>query len=54
MTPSDTAIGLTGLRDYHLPDAVGWWPPAPGWWLLFGLLLVLGGLFVWWSMRRLR
>lgn len=20
------------LRDLHLPDAVGWWPLAPGWW----------------------
>jgi hypothetical protein len=28
------------LRDIHLPGAIGWWPPAPGWWLLAGLLLL--------------
>ena len=27
------------LRDLHLPDAIGWWPLAPGWWVLLALLL---------------
>lgn len=40
---------LAGLRDYHLPEAVTWWPPAPGWWLL---LAVLGVVVVWWLVRR--
>ncbi len=22
------------LRDLHLPDPVGWWPLAPGWWIV--------------------
>lgn len=50
-TPHDP---LAGLRAYHLPDAVAWWPPAPGWWLL-GLILLLSltGLG-WWLMRRRR
>ncbi|MGB5490199.1 MAG: DUF4381 domain-containing protein [Woeseiaceae bacterium] len=30
------------LRDLHLPDAIGWWPLAPGWWFL--LLLAAGAL----------
>ena len=28
------------LRDIHLPDASLWWPPAPGWWLLFGAVVL--------------
>ena len=27
------------LRDLHLPDPVGWWPPGPGWWLVMWLAL---------------
>lgn len=22
------------LKDIHLPEAIHWWPPAPGWWLV--------------------
>jgi len=25
------------LRDLHLPEAIGWWPLAPGWWFLVAL-----------------
>jgi hypothetical protein len=25
------------LRDLHLPELVGWWPLAPGWWFLIAL-----------------
>ena len=29
------------LRDLHLPNPVGWWPLAPGWWFLIALALAL-------------
>lgn len=27
------------LRDLHLPEAIGWWPLAPGWWVIIVLAL---------------
>jgi hypothetical protein len=26
------------LRDLHLPEMIGWWPLAPGWWAIVALL----------------
>lgn len=28
------------LRDLHLPEAIGWWPLAPGWWVVIALAFV--------------
>ena len=49
MTPDP----LSGLRDWHLPNPVSWWPPAPGWWLVAGLLALGSVLAVrwWWRWR---
>ena len=41
----DTAALLEQLADVATPDAVAWFPPAPGWWIVAGLIL-LGLYFV--------
>ncbi|MCK5830191.1 MAG: DUF4381 domain-containing protein [Methylococcales bacterium] len=35
------------LKDIHLPELVGWWPPAIGWWLAPIFILLLCTLIVW-------
>lgn len=39
---------LAQLADIHLPVAVSFWPPAPGWWLL--ALLVISTI-AWWARK---
>ncbi len=34
-------IGTTVLRDIHGLDAIPWWPLAPGWWYVVGLVGLL-------------
>lgn len=46
------------LKDIHLSDAILWWPPAPGWWLLgaviIGLILLLPKLLRWLRYKPVR
>lgn len=32
---------LDQLADIHLPDGVSWWPLAPGWWILMGIVVLM-------------
>ena len=42
------------LRDLHLPEPVGWWPLAPGWWVLIAILAALAGYALYRGYRRYR
>jgi len=35
------ADALTQLKDIHLPEAISWWPLAPGWYVIMLLILLL-------------
>ena len=47
----DSADLLEQLADIHLPGAVPFWPPAPGWWVL---TLVVIAVAIWASLRYLQ
>ena len=32
------------IRDLHLPEAIAWWPLAPGWWVVIALIVLGVGL----------
>ena len=36
---NNLAQNTDSLRDIHLPDAISWWPPAIGWWILLALVI---------------
>lgn len=45
---------LPDLRDVHLPDPVSLWPPAPGWWIVLGLVVTGAIVFMWLMAYRRR
>ena len=51
MNPQDPLAALHPLRE---PLPVDWWPPAPGWWILLGLLALSLVILGWILLRRHR
>lgn len=51
MNPSDPLAQLNPLRE---PATLGWWPPAPGWWLLLAIIVLGASLGAWLLHRRHR
>lgn len=44
---------LQQLRDIQLPEPISWWPPAPGWWMLLGIVVTIA-LLAWLGYRWYR
>jgi len=44
---------LSQLADIHLPGAVAFWPPAPGWWVVAALVLLALALLLRQQLQRL-
>ena len=40
------------LRDLHLPEAIGWWPLAPGWWVVLAIVGAVLGYVLWRTYKR--
>jgi hypothetical protein len=51
MAASADPASLSNLHDIVMPEAVSWWPLAPGWYVIVSLLLVFA---VWATLHNLR
>lgn len=45
---------LNQLKDIHLPDPIGWWPIAPGWYLVALFLFLLFGIVGHFILKKFR
>ena len=43
---------LSQLNPLRAPAAITWWPPAPGWWVIFCVLIVLISILLFVLFRR--
>lgn len=47
-----TAILQEQLRGLHQPEAISWWPMAPGWWILLFIVISLIAWCTWLLIRH--
>ncbi len=45
---------LAQLRDIRVPDPIGWWPLAPGWWFLMLLTVMFISAFIYKQLQKKR
>jgi hypothetical protein len=52
---NEDATSLDRLHDIVPPAAVPWWPPAPGWYVVLAIILIIAAVFAvrawrrWWA-----
>jgi len=51
---SDPAVNLDRMHDIVVPEPIAWWPPAPGWYVVFAVLLGVGMFLAYRVWRRWR
>lgn len=52
--PTQNQALLEQLRDIQYPEPLSWWPLAPGWYILSGILVLITTLSCIWILRYLR
>jgi hypothetical protein len=45
---------LSELKDIHLPEAVSWWPLAPGYWISLAIIILIAliSLALYWQWKK--
>ena len=52
MPSAATQFDPNKLADIQLPEAITFWPPAPGWWLLLGLIIIILLVIIYFIKRK--
>ncbi|MCU7801124.1 MAG: DUF4381 domain-containing protein [gamma proteobacterium symbiont of Lucinoma myriamae] len=50
--PASSPLDPSKLADIQLPEAITFWPPAPGWWLLLALSIIILFVIIYFIKRK--